>query len=106
SAARPVASASANACGRATATSCDGAPPAYATEVRPILERRCLRCHAGDGVAAEEHDFSRFETLHAQRSEVADQVAACAMPPKGELRLDEREANTLARWVACGATNR
>jgi len=91
------------ACAREVPSSCAGAPPAFATEVRPILGRRCFGCHAGDGEAAESHDFSRFATLFAQRSSVADEVTTCSMPPPGKAGLSEDEAATLLRWIACGA---
>jgi hypothetical protein len=71
--------------------------------VRPILEHRCFSCHAKDGEAAAEHDFSRFETLHAQRGQVATEVSACAMPPPGSPALTPDEAGVLLRWIACSA---
>jgi hypothetical protein len=80
---------------------CTDHGPSFAREVRPILERRCLRCHSGEGVAAEEHDFSRLEVLHAQRGELEGEISTCAMPPRAP--LPEDESRTLLRWVACGA---
>jgi hypothetical protein len=70
--------------------------------VRPILEQACFGCHAGEGVAAEEHDFSRFETFFAQRESVADEVASCTMPPPGKTKLSDDRAGVLLRWIACG----
>ncbi|HEY8088741.1 MAG TPA: hypothetical protein VIF09_12870 [Polyangiaceae bacterium] len=81
---------------------CAGPPPTYTADVRPILERRCFKCHAADGVAADEHDFSRVETLRAQRSAVASEIGACAMPPSSEPPVPDAEAELLLRWVACG----
>jgi hypothetical protein len=74
--------------------------------VRPVLVRRCFGCHAGDGAAADEHDFSRLATLRAQRSSVADEVSSCSMPPPKSPELTGDEAQTLLRWVACGAPER
>ena len=82
---------------------CVGAAPTYAEDVRPILERRCFKCHAGDGVAADEHDFSHFETLHAQKMALANEIGACAMPPSSEPPVPDQEAEVLLRWAACGA---
>jgi uncharacterized membrane protein len=89
---------------RATAR-CDLPLPTY-LEVRPILEHRCNRCHAGDGPAAEDHDWSRIETLRAQRRSLADDVASRAMPPAGEPPLSDAEAKVLATWALCGAPER
>jgi hypothetical protein len=72
-------------------------------EVEPILRRRCFTCHADNGVATDEHDFAHFETLHAQRVGVANEIAACAMPPSPSPPLPGAEAEVLLRWVACGA---
>jgi uncharacterized membrane protein len=83
---------------------CEGAPPTYAADVRAILERRCFACHAGEGPAAEEHDFSRVDTLRAQRRQLTDAVAQRAMPPAGRPPLSDAEAATLLRWAACGGS--
>jgi uncharacterized membrane protein len=81
-------------------------PPTYIADVRPVLERRCFTCHANDGPAAEEHDFTHVETLRAQRQLLVDEVTARAMPPKGRPQLTDAEAQTLLQWVACGVTER
>jgi uncharacterized membrane protein len=86
--------------------SCAGSPTTYVSDVRPVLERRCFFCHAGDGVAAEDHDFSRVGTLRAQRRSLVDQVAQRAMPPQGRPPLTDAEAQLLLRWAACGAAER
>jgi hypothetical protein len=76
--------------------------PNFAAEVKPLLEQRCFSCHSGDGEAAESHDFSKPETLRAQRTDIADEVSSCSMPPPGKPQLSDGEASTLLRWVACG----
>ena len=86
--------------------SCAGPPATYVADVRPLLERRCFACHANDGVAAEDHDFSRVETLRAQRQSLTEEVAERAMPPKGRPQLTDLEAQLLLRWAACGAAER
>jgi hypothetical protein len=81
---------------------CEGPLPGYTSDVRPVLERRCYGCHANGGPATEEHDFSRLETLRAQRSRVAQNVAARAMPPRSSTPLTDPEVETLLRWAQCG----
>jgi hypothetical protein len=80
---------------------CVRAPPTYENDVRPILERHCFKCHAGDGVATDEHDFSHLETLRAQRGALVSEIRACAMPPSGEPTLPAPEAEVLLRWGSC-----
>jgi hypothetical protein len=83
---------------------CVGTTPTYTADVRPILERRCFKCHAGDGVAADEHDFSHVETLRAQKTALANEIGACAMPPSSEPPVPDADAEVLLRWVACGGS--
>ena len=87
-------------CRHAIPTGCDVPHPVYARDVMPILEKRCFGCHTGDGVAADELDFSQIEALRGAGTEIVDEVSTCAMPPRS--RLADDEANVLLRWVACG----
>jgi hypothetical protein len=91
---------------RTSPSTCDGVPPTYAQDILPILRRRCFQCHAGDGAAAEDHNFSRFATFYAQRRTVADQIAACTMPPPSQPTIPTDEADAILRWVACGGIER
>lgn len=101
--AMPSAPPAASTCDRVAPASCGASPPSFATDVRPILERRCFTCHANDGEAADEHDFSRFETLFAQRRGVVAELTACAMPPARASTLTTREAEVILHWIVCGA---
>jgi hypothetical protein len=101
SAAVHAAAASGGACHHAT-PSCGSPPPTYVADVRPILEQRCFKCHAGGGIAADEHDFSRVETLRAQKRALANEIGECAMPPSSEPAVPDAEAEVLLRWAACG----
>jgi hypothetical protein len=87
-------------CRHPTPAGCDAPAPAYARDVLPILKKRCFGCHTGDGVAADEHDFSRIEALRRAGTEIVDEVSTCAMPPTA--RIGDDEATTLLRWAACG----
>jgi hypothetical protein len=99
------ASSQANATPPLPAPRCEPPLPTYLSDVRPILERRCNRCHTGDGPAAEEHDWSRIETLRGQRRSVADDVTAHAMPPSGATPLSGAEVAVVATWALCGAAD-
>jgi hypothetical protein len=101
--ATPPASSQPAACGRQRPTGCALPSPSFVREVAPIVERRCFSCHATGGMAAEDHDFSRFATIHAQKEALLAQVGACAMPPSQAPTLEPSEADVLLRWLACGA---
>lgn len=86
--------------------SCAGSPPTYTDDVRPILERRCFKWHSGDGVAADEHDFSQVQILGAQKTALASEIVTCAMPPAPEPAVADAEAEALLRWVASDGSSR
>jgi hypothetical protein len=94
--------AASNACRRA-ASACGPSPPMYDREVLPVLAAHCFKCHAGEGAAADEHDFSKVATLQAQRLALTNEIGACAMPPSSEPPLGAEDANILLTWAACGA---
>jgi uncharacterized membrane protein len=87
----------------AQGTRCDGTGPTFVASARPVLERRCFACHANGGPAADEHDFTRAESVWAQRQSIADNVSSHAMPPAHSPPLSEAETQALLRWVACGS---
>jgi hypothetical protein len=70
--------------------------------VEPILKRRCFACHTGNGVAADEHDFSTMKSVAGERSGILDEISSCSMPPRAP--LGDEEAGTLLRWAACAQT--
>ncbi len=82
---------------------CPTPPPSYRAGVEPVLRERCFACHAGNGDEVEDHDFSTFEKVHAQRADIEGKVRARAMPPAGRPQLTERERRTLLAWIGCRA---
>jgi|HubBroStandDraft_4_1064222.scaffolds.fasta_scaffold268852_2 hypothetical protein len=96
-----LAPASAPVCRHAVPAACKGSLPDMRAAM-PIFEKRCFGCHTGDGVAAEEHDFSHVEALRAARATIADEISTCSMPPRSP--LDDGEASTLLLWAACADT--
>lgn len=53
--------------------------PSYHQDVQPIVEGRCLTCHAEGGIAPFRLD--RFEDVLALRTAIAESVKARTMPP-------------------------
>lgn len=85
---------------------CSGSALTYVENVRPVLERSCFACHAPGGEAGDEHDFTRFAVLHAQKDAMVANVASQSMPPPGRPQLQDGEVAVLLRWAACGARER
>ncbi|MEQ8847761.1 PSD1 and planctomycete cytochrome C domain-containing protein [Botrimarina sp.] len=94
-------------------------PVDYASEVAPLLTRRCFACHGPDlaesGLALHEADLALAETDSGLRaimpgdphnSELLRRVASeedwQRMPPEGE-PLSADEVDVLRRWIASGA---
>ena len=96
--AAPVPSSSASPVAR-----CAGSAPSYQREVTPLLAHYCLSCHAPGGEAGEDHDFTRYETLHAQRRQLGGELETGAMPPGDRPQPSRAERELLERWACLGA---
>ncbi len=89
----------------AEARACPPTAPSYRADVAPTLRQKCFACHAGSGDEVEDHDFSTFEKVHAQRTVIEGKVRARAMPPVGLPQLTDRERGQFLDWLACQAPN-
>ncbi|HEV3025061.1 MAG TPA: DUF1549 domain-containing protein, partial [Pirellulales bacterium] len=89
-------------------------PPRYATDVRPIFEAKCFRCHGGDAHKGE-LDLSRLAAVlkggesgevvvagKPDESPLVEFVRDGAMPPDKKNPLSEGEIETVRRWIAEG----
>ncbi|MCX7418821.1 MAG: PSD1 and planctomycete cytochrome C domain-containing protein [Planctomycetia bacterium] len=93
----------------------DDTPPKFETDIVPILEARCVKCH-GDGKLEAGFDLRRrflilkggdsgagFVTGKPEESLLIQKIDADEMPPKDEGRLDDKQKALLKRWVVSGA---
>ena len=89
--------------------------PRFESDIVPILEARCLKCH-GDGKLEAGLDLRRrflvlkggdsgagFVAEKPDDSLLIQKIMADEMPPKEEGRLDDKQKALLKRWVATGA---
>ncbi len=89
--------------------------PKFETDIVPILEARCLKCH-GDGKLEAGLDLRRkflilkggdsgagFVAEKPDDSLFIQKIIADEMPPKDEGRLDDKQKSLLRRWIATGA---
>jgi uncharacterized membrane protein len=75
--------------------------PSYQTDVAPIIDAHCTRCHAPGGSESSK-DLSTYAGVQKWASEVLFQVSTCRMPPSGDApSSDERQV--LFAWLVCGA---
>lgn len=90
-----------------------GAPPDFDRELAPLLARRCLSCHAGDGPKGGLDLTTRANALRGgdsgpalsnedlPKSALWERIAADEMPPKHP--LDAKEKAVIQAWLAAGA---
>ena len=83
--------------------SCPATVPDYNTEIAPIIEARCLTCHSPGGAGSAGHDFTTYQTVYNQQTEILSQVYGCRMPPEGATPLSSDERALLLDWLVCGA---
>ena len=81
-------------------TACPEPPVRYA-DIAPIVERRCLSCHNGQGpnwsLIGYQHVADWQDTI---RSAMLD----CTMPPgEANLPMTVEERMTILAWIRCGS---
>ncbi len=86
------------------------AVPDYATDVAPILQLRCLKCHSQDGTAP--WALSNYEDVLGWSAMIREVILTKRMPPRqpdtSYLQFAEthgiasEEASTIIRWIDAG----
>ncbi|MCZ6672215.1 MAG: DUF1553 domain-containing protein [Verrucomicrobia bacterium] len=86
----------------------------FQTDIQPILEDNCLKCHADKekgelrldsrerALLGGESDEPAIVPGHAEESLLIEMLTLEDMPPKGRL-LNEKEIDLLSRWIKQGA---
>ncbi|MFT5857699.1 MAG: hypothetical protein ACI8XO_004961 [Verrucomicrobiales bacterium] len=80
-----------------------GSSSGFDRDVRPILERSCLKCHGGEKVKGKV-DFSKIFTEADADAQfelwatVAEVLEEGEMPPEDEPQLSEEEKQTILNW--------
>lgn len=81
---------------------CPSPEPLYTSNVAPVIESRCLPCHAAGGPAATT-PLGDYADVYTRRTTVLTRVFACKMPPADAPALTADERATLLGWLVCGA---
>ncbi len=99
------------ACGGVDLADGGGRDPTWHRDVRPIVERSCVRCHHGDGIGP--FPLEDYGDVASRAEQVADAVADRRMPPwlaSGDCHtylhdtsLTQAEIDAVVRWAAAGA---
>ena len=89
-------------CPRDLPQSCPSPEPSYATDVAPLIQAKCVQCHAPGGVASD-RPLGTYAQVNTLKQDVLDQVYNCLMPEPPQPALDETDRQTLLGWLVCGA---
>ena len=108
--------------GLAASATADEAPPAtpqkavsFETDVRPILEAKCVRCHGPEtqksdlnlstphGIRQGSETGPILDEKSPRESKLYEYVHERMMPPEGEGELSDAEISTITRWIEAGA---
>jgi uncharacterized membrane protein len=79
----------------------EGAPVTF-SQVRSIVEARCVTCHSG-GSAPAGLQLDRPDVVVANAERIRSVVAARVMPPGNQTGMTDEERDAIARWVQQGA---
>ena len=85
---------------------CPEPAPSYASEVSPIFQTYCVRCHGPGGVEFNK-PLTSWAEVKSRYGAVLQQVFyGCAMPPPTEPQLTDPAARAaLLGWLECMAPN-
>ena len=88
------------------APTCPDPAPSYASEINPIFQTYCVRCHGPGGVESNK-PLTSWAEVNSRYGSVLQQVFYfCAMPPPGEPQLTDPAARAaLLGWLECMAPN-
>src|SRR6185503_12232767 len=99
------------ACSSAPVVTVDPNAPKYTTDVKPILDAKCVACHTAGGVAP--FSLETYDAAKAQASAMKSAVSAHVMPPwppddscttyDHDRSLTQQQIDTIAAWVDGGA---
>ena len=94
------------ACEPPPAPTCPDPAPSYASEISPIFQTYCIRCHGPGGVEFNK-PLDSWAAANSRYGSVLQQVFYfCEMPPAGEPQLKDPAARAaLLGWLACMAPN-
>ena len=88
------------------APTCPDPAPSYATDVSPIFETYCVRCHGPGGVEFNKPLTSWAEVSSRYGSVLQQVFYFCEMPPPTERQLTDPAARAaLLGWLECMAPN-
>jgi hypothetical protein len=81
---------------------CPSPAPSYAKDVAPVIQASCTPCHAPGGKESSRL-LTDYDSAHANRGPMLNQIHACRMPPSDGPPLTAQGRAILLAWLVCGA---
>jgi len=89
-------------CGVTAPASCPTTPPSYKTDVAPILETYCTKCHQPGGQESMK-PLDTYQGISALSADVNNEISGCDMPPADQTQPTAAEREKVLAWILCGA---
>jgi uncharacterized membrane protein len=81
---------------------CPASVPGFSSEISPLINNRCLPCHAPGGQESVT-PLTNYQEIFQQRVSVLNQVYHCNMPLPGNPQLTADERALLLNWLVCNS---
>jgi hypothetical protein len=75
----------------------------YSAEIRPLIDRKCMPCHNGDGNQPFAPDLTTYPLVESIAGLIKDVTQSRRMPKEGS--LSDSEIATIKCWAENGALN-
>jgi len=81
---------------------CAAPGPSYASDVVPILDKRCNNCHA-ENTDGGPWPLGGYDDVTAWRDTIMNDLLRCTMPPADAgVPIPNDERAILMAWIICG----
>jgi hypothetical protein len=83
---------------------CPNPAPSYSSQVVPVLQNYCTKCHSAGGIEAA-IPLTDYQHVFQYRQVILDQVYHCVMPVPPNPVPNSADRAVLLGWLVCGAPN-
>ena len=81
---------------------CGDTPPTYTSELKAIIDAKCVTCHKAGGAAESVGIYSTYNEMKPNFSKAWTEVSAGRMPQAGTPQLTEAEKDAFECWKNAG----
>jgi uncharacterized membrane protein len=81
---------------------CGDAPPTYTSEMKAIIDAKCVNCHKAGGSAESIGIYSTYNEMKPNFASSWQEVKAGRMPKGGGAKLTDAEKDAFECWQKAG----